>query len=371
MQSNKSGWIKVMFVAMLALAAVPAAQAQRRIVLNQIIVLSDVSGSIEDANEVATVQKVTREFVAAMPEGSYESALSSYAGMPGAQWSTTHLRTHSPGAMSRAASGVKYLGGGTPLPQALTIEGLAYEGKTGKGAVLVISDGKFNLNDAQRAVRTVQNLHNGDVCVYTVHVGDDAMGASNLEYLTKTTGCGQSWTAGEVANSAGMTQMVDVIFYGGTPAPPRAATPAEPRRIDGDADGDGVPDSIDKCPDTPKGAKVDARGCWVLRGLNFDFDKSDIKPEFNTLLNEVATVINQNQGFKIRIDGHTDSSGAEDYNMALSLRRAAAVRDALVQRGVKAERLGVKGFGESQPSNPNDTDANRYENRRVELTVVQ
>ena len=81
-------------------------------------------------------------------------------------------------------------------------------------------------------------------------------------------------------------------------------------------------------------------------------------------------MITRNVGVLLRIDGHTDSRGSEAYNQQLSERRARAVRDYLVSKGVPAERLSVRGFGETKPIAPNDTPENLRRNRRTELTVV-
>jgi OOP family OmpA-OmpF porin len=154
-----------------------------------------------------------------------------------------------------------------------------------------------------------------------------------------------------------------------------------------DSDGDGVPDYKDKCPGTPPGTKVDADGCplpevakpapvpapapapamTVLAGANFDFDQSYIRPEdFGKLDKDVAT-LKEWGNVKVEVAGHTDSVGTDAYNMGLSLRRAESVRNYLVDKGIAADRLTVRGYGESQPVADNATDAGRFQNRRVEL----
>ncbi|MGA8240353.1 MAG: OmpA family protein [Desulfobacterales bacterium] len=97
----------------------------------------------------------------------------------------------------------------------------------------------------------------------------------------------------------------------------------------------------------------------------FDFDSATIKPGAYAELDRVAKVFNDYPQTMIQIQGHTDSSGAEAYNMALSERRANAVRDALVQRGVAPERLTTIGFGESQP-----ISSSAAMNRRVTLVLT-
>ena len=113
----------------------------------------------------------------------------------------------------------------------------------------------------------------------------------------------------------------------------------------------------------------------VLRGINFDFDKSNIKREFVPVLDEAAQILKGNPSVKVTIEGHTDSKGTDAYNQKLSERRANAVKHYLVSKGVEASRLDTVGKGESQPIAPNtkpngkDNPEGRAMNRRAELKV--
>jgi len=154
--------------------------------------------------------------------------------------------------------------------------------------------------------------------------------------------------------------------------PVEKVVPPPPRRkpVDRDSDGDGVLDSRDKCPDTPKGVIVDEDGCPIKFTLQieFDFDKFQVRPEYQELLKEAAAFINKYPETKFLLAGHTDSRGSEAYNKALSNRRAAAVKKYLVEEfGIGAHLLYPRGYGESQPVASNDTDEGRQSNRRVEV----
>lgn len=113
----------------------------------------------------------------------------------------------------------------------------------------------------------------------------------------------------------------------------------------------------------------------VLRGINFDFDKSNIKAEFRPVLDEAARILSDNPNINVTIEGHTDSKGTDAYNMRLSERRARAVKQYLTSKGVAADRLTTVGRGESEPIAPNTTDRGkdnpegRAMNRRAELKV--
>jgi outer membrane protein OmpA-like peptidoglycan-associated protein len=103
-------------------------------------------------------------------------------------------------------------------------------------------------------------------------------------------------------------------------------------------------------------------------GIYFDFASDKIKPESEPVLREIADALNHNPTWKLRVEGHTDNIGGDEYNLDLSQRRAVAVNTALVNRyHIAAARLTPKGFGATRPKEPNDTLAGRARNRRVEL----
>ena len=154
------------------------------------------------------------------------------------------------------------------------------------------------------------------------------------------------------------------------PAPPPPPPPPNP-----DLDGDGVLNEHDKCPNTRPGAVVDLDGCEVeavieLEGVHFDFDKATLKPEAKAILDQAAALLAKHERVVVEVAGHTDSTGPEAYNQKLSERRANAVQDYLVEKGIRASRLSAKGYGESMPVASNDSKEGRAENRRVELVVM-
>jgi OOP family OmpA-OmpF porin len=137
-----------------------------------------------------------------------------------------------------------------------------------------------------------------------------------------------------------------------------------------DSDNDGVCDSLDKCPGTPAGYKVDAVGCPITVSIQldvkFDFDKSVVKPEYRSEVQKAAVFLNNHPGSTAVVEGHTDSKGSDEYNLKLSDRRANAVRDYLIKEfNVSASRVSAVGYGETQPIATNDTEAGRALNRRV------
>ena len=105
-------------------------------------------------------------------------------------------------------------------------------------------------------------------------------------------------------------------------------------------------------------------------GITFATDQSSIQPQFRATLDQVADVLKEYNQTYVDVYGHTDSTGSDSYNLALSQRRADSVRDYLTMRGVQSARLGTRGFGETQPIASNDTEEGRAANRRVEIKIV-
>ena len=188
-----------------------------------------------------------------------------------------------------------------------------------------------------------------------------------------------------------------------------------------DSDGDGVVDGKDKCPGTPAGRKVNADGCELdsdgdgivdgadkcptvyaktadgcpppaaaaapvaepapapapapapvpktlkLEGVHFDYDQAVVRQQDFAVLDQAAATLKEWGEVKVEVAGHTDSRGADGYNMKLSQRRAEAVRSYMIDKGVAADRLTAKGYGESRPVADNGTEDGRLQNRRVEL----
>jgi outer membrane protein OmpA-like peptidoglycan-associated protein len=107
----------------------------------------------------------------------------------------------------------------------------------------------------------------------------------------------------------------------------------------------------------------------VLRGINFDFDKANIKPQFEPVLNEAAATLKANPSVSIVIEGHTDSIGTDAYNKILSGKRANAVKRYLGSKGINAGRISTRGMGELNPVADNKTADGRRMNRRIEIKV--
>lgn len=116
--------------------------------------------------------------------------------------------------------------------------------------------------------------------------------------------------------------------------------------------------------------EIEKTGKVAVYGIYFDTDSADIKSESDTIIAEIARLLELRPELSLYVDGHTDSEGADDYNQELSVKRAASVVQVLIgEHGIDATRLQSRGFGESQPVSGNETDEGRAWNRRVELVA--
>ena len=173
--------------------------------------------------------------------------------------------------------------------------------------------------------------------------------------------------------SIGMT-----IALGPEPVAPIAPAPVAANCADLDDDGDGVNNCNDKCPGSQAGQTIGPDGCPVpvsidLKGVNFDFDKSTLRPDAVAILNEAVEILKRYPDLRVEVAGHTDECGTDDYNQGLSERRARAVYDYLTSNGIDAGRLaGPNGYGESRPlENLGDAlpGCKSETNRRTELNT--
>jgi len=147
-----------------------------------------------------------------------------------------------------------------------------------------------------------------------------------------------------------------------------------------DNDGDGIRDADDKCPNAAETFNrfEDVDGCpddapieFPDVYINFKYDSADFtSADPIPVLDQIAKTLKDHPDIRVMIVGHTDSTGGEAYNMQLSLRRAEAIRDYLVEQGVPMSQLMTDGKGESEPIASNDTERGRSRNRRIEFKVL-
>jgi outer membrane protein OmpA-like peptidoglycan-associated protein len=153
---------------------------------------------------------------------------------------------------------------------------------------------------------------------------------------------------------------------------------------DDDNDKDGIRDNVDACPNNPEtmNGYKDQDGCpdekpeeikqaLILKGVNFKLASAELLEESYYVLEKVYNSLEAYPHIVVEIQGHTDSQGKDQYNMALSSDRAQSVRSYLIMRGISPDRLVARGYGETKPMASNNTEDGRALNRRVEVVPVK
>jgi len=344
---------------------VPA--AHEAVAIDQLIVLVDASSSIDEDTLFRDQKSLVESFARAMPDGDYEAGGITFGGF---KRDTDSLKRFDRQRVTADAASIKHLSEGTPIHKAIAEAGDELRGQSGRAAIVLYSDGlltdeigrEIDPQLAFDAVASVEKSYSGQVCLHTVQTGSDPAGAEFLRKLSAATECGSFRTASGVTNVASLNQFERDVFLEATPDV--AAAPS-------DLDGDGVIDARDACPGTPRGASVDERGCWVVQGLRFAHDSTQIDANGKASLDEVAAVLQHNPNLHVQIDGHTDSTGTPEYNLGLSDRRAEAARSYLTSAGIDASRLKARGFGETTPAADNASAEGRAITRRTEIEPTE
>lgn len=236
------------------------------------------------------------------------------------------------------------LGGLTPLNKPFTESIEVLRNSKGRIAVIVVSDGlNTSMTDPLQAAADLKKIYGDRICIYTVLIGNDPVGKTAMEGIAKAGGCGFATTASTLSSGSELAGFLEKVFLEKASAPVAAAVapiskPSETERI-------------------------------VLRGINFDFDKAIIKPEFKPVLDVAVEILKERSNLKVLIEGHTCNIGTEAYNQKLSERRAKAVYNYLIQHGLNAANLSTVGYGEMRPMADNKTKSGRELNRRVEFKL--
>ena len=109
----------------------------------------------------------------------------------------------------------------------------------------------------------------------------------------------------------------------------------------------------------------------VFDNLNFEFGKAEIKKDSYPYLDNLVDTLLKSKTWKLDIEGHTDDTGSDDFNMKLSQKRADAVKEYLVSKGISEDLITPQGYGETKPLVPNNSNSNREKNRRVEFKIIK
>jgi OOP family OmpA-OmpF porin len=367
MKNAKLIVLSLLLVLLASTAAVAADGYVKKV--DNFIVLVDRSGSMDEkyvgtkTKKIVLAKSILERMNAMIPELGYNGGLATAA--PAGQ--IQGLEPFAQASYGASVAKVPTLIGSNPTPLGVGLAALepVLQGAQGRNAVIIFSDGQENLGEGSLKVAAALS-EKYNVCFHTVSFADTVGGnQALLDDITALKSCGVGVSAAQLADDAALQQFVKDVFYDTGAVDPCSL----------DDDGDGVNNCLDKCPDTIKSLAVDAAGCpipEIIRlKVNFDFDKSDIKPQYHQELADFAAYMKQQQSFTVvEIAGHTDSIGSDAYNQKLSERRAKAVRDYLVNNlGMDDKLFSSVGYGESRPIADNKTEAGRAENRRIEAEL--
>ncbi|MFO7749290.1 MAG: OmpA family protein [Desulfobacteraceae bacterium] len=331
--------------------------------IDNFVIVLDASSSMDNPYmgnkkfDVAT--KIVNRMNQILPELGQNAALRSFGHSPAVSDKNTVLfygmEEYFKNALGEKLKEISEAGGTSSMHRALTASGQEeLNSVSGKTAVIILSDGQPEASLKSpvtlKAAQTLKDQLGPGLCYYPVIVGDNEKGAVLMDEIVRIGECGFVSNADNLLTDAGMAKFVEDVFLTKKSMAPaaKAETPAAA-----------------PTPVVLKGTTD--QGIWIVDETYFDFDKSVIKPEGFAYLNQISDVLKSHPRIVVKVKGHTDSTGTETYNDALSIRRAQAVKTYLTDKGIHEDRLILEGFGLSKPAKPNSTAKGRSLNRRVEL----
>ena len=196
--------------------------------------------------------------------------------------------------------------------------------------------------------------------VATLAVGSGCASLNNTEQGAAAGGAAGAVLGGIIGNNTGSTTRGAIIgaVVGG------AAGAAIGRRMDRQAE-----ELESQLPNATVERVGEGIGVTFDSGILFDVDESDLRPVAQDNLSELAESLEAYEDTRVLVVGHTDATGSDSYNQALSERRAASARTYLLRRGIAPDRVEALGRGESEPVSTNETEQGRQQNRRVEIGI--
>ncbi|GLI34342.1 OmpA family protein [Desulforhabdus amnigena] len=328
----------IMLVFMLVMCG---ASAQAKLVpkVDNFILFPDQSGSMymhhESLKEIKMilVKNLLLEMNELIPELGYKGSIDLFAPFQQIQAPIVYDRAKFATSIEKIKNDQEIFGRLTPMGPGIIQLDPELARMSGKTAVILISDGGANIGSDPVMEATAIHSKYPEVCFHVISFAENKKDQARLEKIAATGNCIIVQGADLLNSKAALEQFVRDVFY------------------------EDVPEK-----------KEDV---IVLRGIHFDFDKYNIKSEWRPVLDEGAKILMSHPDVSVIIEGHTDSMGTVEYNQRLSERRARAVYDYFLDKGISASRMRAKGYSELRPIADNSTEEGRALNRRVELKVEQ
>ncbi len=266
-------------------------------------------------------------------------------------WSTDYRKPDLTKAIASFTAG----SGFSPLDAALDGTTDDLRSQSGRMAVIAFSDGE----DMQQykpvaAAKKMKDAYGDKICIYTVHLGNNAGGRKLMQQVADQGQCGAMVTGDSISSAEGMANFVDRIFLE-TRREEQAKLPAP------------IPGLSQK--DKSVEPEISKKGRATLL-VGFDFDSAMVKPKYHKEIENLADIMKKYPDMNIMVEGHTCNIGSVKYNKKLSQRRAEAIKEVLVKKfKIDAARIKAKGYGLTQPIANNTTREGRQQNRRVEAVA--
>ena len=254
-------------------------------------------------------------------------------------------------ALSGAVNSLGKTGGVSPLGNAITNGSNDLSSMSGNAAVIIFSDGLSNQGENPAgAASAMKEMYGDNVCIYTVHIGGDPKGARTLQQVADAGKCGYATDLATVGKAQGMNNFVADVFLTKVAKKP-------------------APVMKKPAPQKPVMKKPVEKVSMTL-DFEFDFDKDTVRPDQHDDAKKIADSMKKYPGAQVLLEGHTDHTGTDEYNMDLSKRRADSVKRYLVDNfNVDAARISTVGYGKTRPVASNSTAAGRQKNRRVVANI--
>lgn len=341
----------LLVVALMATAFLASAASAEKLVpkVDNFILFVDYSGSMGfdhkdmGKRKIVLAKELLASMTAAIPELGYKGGLYTFAPFEEEVAMAPYKAAAMKPGMDKIKTSYEVFNRRTPMGAGIADLEPTLKKLSGKTAVIMFTDGDSNQGaDPVAEAKAIAAKYN--VCFHVISYADNANGKAIIEQIRKINACSCVAETKDLANKAKMDEFLKCALYAVQPDAP-APAPA---------------------------AKTEGTDLVVLRNLNFDFDKADIKDKYVPILEQAASILKDNPKLSIVCEGHTDGKGTAPYNQKLSERRANAVKDWLVKKGgIPAARIGTTGYGMSNPKFDNNTDEGRFLNRRVELRLVK
>lgn len=312
--------------------------------VSNFIVLFDASFSMRATSGKGWKFNQAKEFVSRMnqtiPPMDVTAGMRSFGHHPNVNKKKTALiygmTAYSKDGLNDALAMLKWPGGETPMAATIDAASGDLASTQGNTAVFVISDGDKALVDGDpvQAAAALKQQYGDRLCIYTLLVGNNAAGKAVMDGIAQAGQCGFASSINDHMSGPAMSDFVikTLLAKRMKPAPmPALAPPSE------------------------------------FDNVEFDFDKSDVRSDYFSMLNDIADLLKGDPSMMMQLEGNTDDRGSAEYNMRLSERRAQAVKQYLVDQGVPASQLKTAGFGFTNPVASNGTAEGRARNRRVDL----